>query len=186
MVQVRRAPVILISVSRSGVFWLGVVVQKTRLGGVGRANDMFEVALRISLDFLLSEAVAGLGDEDGDVDDEAAEARHGRLKPGEGRLGRPDVGREILREGLGGEVRGWSGALQGRVDVEGAVGVVAALEGVDLAVLEGFLAEGPACEVLGLWVFQLLWGVVSKMVWRVRELGAVPSSSLGRLPRYEE
>ena len=117
---------------------------------------MLEVPLWVSLDLLLGESITGTGDEDGDVDDEAAEAGEGGLETGENGLGWPYVGGEILGESGRGEVCGGTGALQGRVDVEGAVCVVGALEGVDLAVLEGLLSERPASEILGLGVFKAL------------------------------
>jgi hypothetical protein len=117
---------------------------------------VLEVPLWVSLDLVLGESIAGTGDEDGHVNDEAAEAGYGGLEAWEHGLGRPDVGGKILGKGGWGEVCGGTGALQGRVDVEGAVGIVGALEGVDLAVLEGLLAEGPAGEVLGLGVLKAL------------------------------
>lgn len=92
----------------------------------------------------LCEAVARAGDQHGHVDDEAAQVRDGGLEAGQDEGGRPDVGREVLGEGLGGEGGRGDGAVEGGGEVEGAVGVVGALEGVDLAVFEGFLAEGPA------------------------------------------
>ncbi|KAI9163144.1 FRG1-like family protein [Paramyrothecium foliicola] len=145
VVQVGGAPVVL-AVGRSGrgVGVLGVVVQQAGLGGGGRGDNALQVGLGVAGDVSLGVAVAGAGDEDGDVDDEAAQAGNGGAEAGQHRLGGPDVGREVLGECLGREVSGGLGALEAGVDVEGAVGVVGALEGVDLAVLERLLAQGPA------------------------------------------
>lgn len=141
MIEMRRAPVIIHSLALPGRRLLREVVQQPRLGRRRRAHHMLQVRLRVAGDVGLGEAVAGAGDEHGDVDDEAAEARQRRAEAGQDGLGGPDVGGEVLGEGVGGEIRGGTGALKGGVEVEGAVGVVGALEGVDLAVFERLLAE---------------------------------------------
>lgn len=119
-------------------------MQESGLGGVARADHMLEVALWVPGDVLLGKGIARPGDEHSDVDDQTAELRDGGLEPREDGGGRPDVGGQVLREGLLGELGRRGGALEGGLDVEGAVGVVGALEGVDLAVLQGLFAEGPA------------------------------------------
>lgn len=156
MVEVRGAPVVLGLLLGVGGF-LRVVVEEPRLGGVGGADDVLEVPLGVPLDLRLGVLVAGARDEHGRVDDEAAQVLEAGLEAREEVVGRPQVGREVLREGLLGELGRRPGAVKGRVDVEGAVGVVGALEGVDLAVLEGFLAEGPAGEVLCLGVLEVVF-----------------------------
>lgn len=120
---------------------------------------MLEVALWVAGDILLGKPVTGASDENGHVDDEATQTSQGRLESGESSLGRPNIGREVFGKCFLGELRGWLGALERGVDVEGAVGVVRALEGVDLAVFEGFLSKRPAGEILGLDILQLVYGV---------------------------
>lgn len=168
VVEVGRAPVVAVAVGGlagaeldggGGGGFLGEVVQQAGFGGGGCAHDVLEVAGGVVGDLLLGEPVAGAGHEHGDVDDQAAEVLERLLEPREGGLAGPDVGGEVLGEVVGVELGRRRGAGQGWVDVEGAVGVEGALEGVDLAVLEGFLAEGPAGEVLGLFVFEFVWFV---------------------------
>lgn len=156
MVEVRGTPVVLVPVLGVGCL-LGVVVEEPRLGGVGGADDVLEVALGVPLDLRLGVLVARARDEDCSVDDEPAQVLEAGLEAREEILRRPQVRREVLREGLLGELGRRPGAVKGRVDVEGAVGVVGALEGVYLAVLERLLAEGPAREVLGLGVLEVIY-----------------------------
>lgn len=159
VVEMRAAPVVLVALCRRRRRVgrpLGEVVQQPRLGGVGRADDVLQVALGVALDLLLGKAVAGARHQHGNVDDEAAEAGHGRLHAGEHSLRRPNVGREVLGERLGRELWRGLGTVQAGVDVEGTVCVVGSLEGVGLAILERLLAEGPASQVFGLGIFQLV------------------------------
>ncbi|KAJ6442643.1 FRG1-like family protein [Purpureocillium lavendulum] len=102
---------------------LGEVVQQAGLCGVGRADDVLEVAARVALDLALGEAVAGAGDEHGHVDDEAAQGRDGGLEARQDPLVGPQVGRQVLGERLRRELGRGLGALERRVHVEGAVGV---------------------------------------------------------------
>lgn len=118
---------------------------------------MLEVPLGIPLDLGLGVLVAGPRDEHRRVDDEAAEVLEAGPESREEVLRRPQVRGEVLREGLLGELGSRPGAVEGGVDVEGAVGVVGALEGVDLTVLEGFLAKRPAGEVLCLGVLEVVF-----------------------------
>lgn len=80
MVEVRGAPVILVAVGIRIFLALWVVVQQSSLCRVGCADDMLEVALGVALNLLFCEAIAGARNEDGDVDNEAAEIGHGWLK----------------------------------------------------------------------------------------------------------
>lgn len=146
VVQVDAAPVVL--VPGRVLLRLRVVVQQPRLGGVARAHDVLDVAAGVAFDLALGVAVAGARDEDGGVDEEAAEVLEAALEAREDGRRRPDVGREVLGEVLGGELGRGPGAVERRVRVEGAVGVERALEGVDLAVLQLLLAQGPAGEIL--------------------------------------
>lgn len=73
-------------------------MQQTSFSGVGRADDVLEVALGVAGDLLFSKAVAGAGDEHGCVDDEPAEICHGGLESGQDVLAGPLVGREVLGE----------------------------------------------------------------------------------------
>lgn len=166
MVEMRGTPVILILIHALLLLLhtLRVVMQKPRLGGTARLDHMLQIPQRIAINLLLSKTIHGPSDKDGDVDDEATQSGERGLEPRQRTLGRPDVGGQVLGEGGLGECRRGFGALEGRVDVEGAVGVVGALEGVDLAVLEGLFAEGPAGEVLGLYIFQLLFTGASLLI----------------------
>lgn len=159
VVEMGAAPVVLVAlcrcrrrVGRS----LGEVVQQPRLGGVGRADDVLQVALGVALDLLLGKAVTGARHQHGNVNDEAAEAGHCRLHAGKHALCRPDVGREVLGECLWRELWRGLGTVQAGVNVKGTVCVVGSLEGVGLAILERLLAQRPASQVLGFGILQLV------------------------------
>ncbi|KAI6748109.1 hypothetical protein HG531_008651 [Fusarium graminearum] len=117
-------PVILIATSSRWLRLLRIVVQKTGLGGAGRADDVLEVSSGVSWDILLSEAIACTSDENGYINDETAQRRHGGLEAWEYILWRPDVGGQILGEVISRELLGRLGAFERWVDVECAVGVV--------------------------------------------------------------
>jgi hypothetical protein len=47
-------------------------------------------------------------------------------------------------------------ALETGIHIESTVGIIGAFKGIDLAILEGFLPTGPACEVFGGWILDFL------------------------------
>jgi hypothetical protein len=73
MVKMCSTPVILIAAVRSWLRLLRIVVQQTRFGGAGRADDVLEISSGITWDIVLREAIACTGDENGYVDDETAQ-----------------------------------------------------------------------------------------------------------------
>jgi hypothetical protein len=148
VVEVSGTPIILVAFIGGGVCLLGVIMQQTCLSGARRAHNMLKIALGVSGDVLLGEAITSTSDKNSNINDETAQGRHGGLESRKDLLPRPDIGGKIFGKGVDGELRGWDGALEGRVDVEGTVGIVGALEGVDLAVLEGLLSEGPTGQIL--------------------------------------
>lgn len=162
MIQVLGAPGIIVGTNLVQVcLSLRVVVQQACLGGRRSADDVLKVSLRVALDLRLCEPVAGPRDEDSRVDDDFAQAFETRLEPGEDVLGWPDVGRQVLREVVFVELRRGLRTIESGVDVECAVCVVRALEGVYLAVLESLLAERPARQVFGLYILDFGYFSVS-------------------------
>jgi hypothetical protein len=107
---------------------------------------VLEVSFLVVVDVGEGVAVAGAGDERGRVDDERAELLETAAEGRKTVCGRPDVVGCVFGE-IGEVVCG--GALEVGVLVEGAVDVVGAFEGVEVAGAEGFFAAGPADEVFG-------------------------------------
>ena len=72
--------------------------------------------------------------------------------------------------------------------VEGAVYVVGAFEGVEVAGAEGFFAAGPADEVFCCWAgerFYFSLACYGKIIDECGERRWVPNSSAGRAARYD-
>jgi hypothetical protein len=77
-------------------------VQETGFGCRGGLDYMLKVTGRVACNFLLCVAVTCTGDEDGRVDDQAAEFFEGLVEAGKDVAGWPDIGAEVFGERRGG------------------------------------------------------------------------------------
>lgn len=105
---------------------------------------MLQISSWVTGDVLLRKTIACAGDQDSHVDDETTQGGDGGLETWENILCGPDVRGQVLWERVDGEVLCGFGAFERWIDVECAIGVVGALESVDLAILQGFFTERPA------------------------------------------
>lgn len=127
---------------------------------------MLQVPGLVVGDVGLGVAIAGARDQRRGVDDQLAEVLEAAAEGGQAVGGRPDVGRGVAGE-IGEAVGG--GALEVGVLVEGAVDIVGALEGVEVAGPEGLFAAGPADQVVGFWPSEGLYRVLDGLCsWRKR------------------
>lgn len=101
---------------------------------------MFQIPRFIIWDLFLGVLITCSSDQDSGVDDQTAEIFERLFEAWNGTGVWPQVGTQILGEIGEREFLSWLGAVQGGIDVEGAVGVEGAFVSVDLPVFEGLFA----------------------------------------------